>query len=46
MLPRVPNRVNVEQAIRAIEDLDRLDAAIDTALLCNSLDGFRRTTGL
>ncbi len=37
---------DLEQAVRAITDLPRLDAALDAALAASSLDEFRRTTGL
>ena len=37
---------DLEQAIRSVADLDRLDAAIDAAVSVASLEDFRRTTGL
>lgn len=37
---------DLEQAIRGVVDLDRLDAAIDTAVSVASLEDFRRATGL
>ena len=36
----------LEQAIRGVDDLARLSAAIDSALSSASLEDFRRTTGL
>ena len=37
---------DLEQAIKSVADLDRLDAAIDTAASSASLEDFRRATGL
>ncbi len=37
---------DLEQAIRGVDDLARLDAIVDSALSSASIDDFRRTTGL
>ena len=39
-------QANLEQTILAIEDLARLDAAIDSAASSASLEDFRQATGL